>query len=58
MVSAINIVGESVASEITTLLAAEVPDPPAAPTLVSQSPTTIVISWVAPHDRGTPIRDY
>ena len=40
------------------MLAAEVPDTPEPPTFVSQSPTQIVIRWVAPYDRGTPIRDY
>jgi hypothetical protein len=35
MVSAVNIVGESVQSEVATVLAAEVPDAPAAPTFVS-----------------------
>lgn len=57
-VSAINAIGEGVYSESIAILAAEVPTAPLTPTLVSQTETQIVIRWIAPHDGGSPIRDY
>jgi hypothetical protein len=57
-VTAINAIGESVYSESIPILAAKVPDAPNAPTLVSQTPTDIVISWTAPYNGGSQIRDY
>ena len=57
-VVAFNDVGGSIHSEPIVIMAAAVPDPPLAVTLVSQSPTTIKISWTAPYDGGTDITNY
>ena len=55
---ATNQVGDSALSSPVTIKAAQVPDAPAQPTLVFQSPTVITIEWVAPHDNFDPILDY
>lgn len=57
-VTAINDVGEGPLSDPVTIIAATVPDSPTIPTLVSQSQTEIVISWVAPADGGSPLLDF
>jgi hypothetical protein len=57
-VSAVNDVGEGPLSDSVSIIAATVPETPVIPTLVSQSQTEIVVSWVAPADGGSPLLDF
>jgi hypothetical protein len=57
-VTAINSIGEGPATESIAILAAQPPSAPALPTLLLQTPTQITIRWVAPDNRGSPIRDF
>jgi len=52
-----NIYGPSLDSLPTSILAAQVPDRPAAPT-TSLSGTSLTVTWVAPDDRGKAIDEY
>ncbi len=57
-VSAYNAVGEGAQSAELTIMAAAIPDAPTSIAKVSQSATSISISWVAPYSGGTPITTY
>jgi hypothetical protein len=58
-VSAVNEIGDGALSlSSSKIVAALVPSQPATPTLVSQSPTAISISWVAPNNGGSSITAY
>ena len=57
-VIALNTIGSSPPSEAVSIIAATVPDPPNAPTLVFQDETTIEVEWTANFNGGTPIDDY
>lgn len=58
-VRAINVVGESQLSTLTTIMAATVPSAPSKPVLISQSQSQITFSW-SPNANtgGTPITKY
>lgn len=45
-------------SPSSTIKAATIPDPPATPTMVSQSTSTIVIEWTDPYNGFDTIIDY
>lgn len=51
-VSAINDVGESSPSAEVSLQAADLPDAPSQPQLVSSTTNSVVISWEPPADNG------
>lgn len=53
-----NQVGSSPLSEQVVIKAAQKPDAPDMPTLVSQSPTSITISWLPPNDNYDDLLDY
>jgi hypothetical protein len=55
---AVNAVGSSVPSSALTVIAAQEPLTPSAPTKVSGDETQITIGWTAPNSRGTPITGY
>ena len=57
-VSAINAIGESPFSNSVTIIAAQIPSPPTAPTLVSQDKTHIAIAWTPSYNGGSPIRHF
>ena len=57
-VSAINAIGESPFSDSVTIIAAQVPSPPTAPTLVTQDKTQITVAWTASYDGGSPVRHF
>ena len=57
-VIAFNDVGDSIASDPQSIMAASVPDAPFDLTLVAQSPTANTISWSSPYNGGTPLTDY
>jgi hypothetical protein len=50
--------GDSSASQSVEIIAANFPESPMIPSLVSQSPTEITIEWVAPGDNGMAITSY
>jgi hypothetical protein len=57
-VLAFNVVGDGSLSSAVTIKAAQQPDAPAMPTLVSQGPNSITISWTAPDSQYDTITDY
>lgn len=57
-VSAINTIGESLLSSISSIYAATVPLAPAAPTIVLQTASAITIKWIEPDNGGNNIDDY
>jgi hypothetical protein len=50
--------GDSSASQSVDIIAANFPESPMIPSLVSQSPYEITIEWIAPGDNGMPITSY
>ena len=56
-VQARNIYGYSADSEVVSILAAQIPDQPSAPTTEFQT-TQVEISWTAPFDQGSAITGY
>lgn len=57
-VSAINVIDEGSLSESTPILAATIPEAPDKPLKVSQTSTSIRISWNTPENNGSNIDDY
>lgn len=57
-VAAVNSIGESDQSEALTMIAATVPDAPAAPELLQSGRTYVEISWFVSYDGGAQIDDY
>ena len=57
-VLAFNVVGDGSLSSAVTIKAAQQPDAPAMPTLISQGPSSITISWTAPDNQYDTITDY
>jgi len=58
-VTAINVVGNSIVSDVFSVMAATYPTAPGTPTQLTSTETTIAIQWTAPTDNGgTPITDY
>ena len=57
-VRAKNDVDLSAFSQVSTFMAARVPDAPAAPTSSGADQTSITIDWLAPYNGGTSITDY
>ena len=57
-VKARNSVGYSDFSSPVSILAAQIPDVPLAPTTIISDRWNVVINWVAPYNGGTPITSY
>ncbi len=57
-VVAFNVIGDSLPSTAQYVIAANYPEQPLAPTMISQSPNEIVVKWTMPNSGGIPITSY